>query len=62
MMWKSVPSSQGGALKDEDDDDDDDFAAKSGSRREITALMDDENWKKIAETVDKVGKKKSIAD
>ena len=32
MMWKSVPSSEGGALNDDDDDADDDFAAKSGSR------------------------------
>ena len=55
MMWKSIPSSEGSALNDEDEDGDDDFAAKSGSRREVTALIDDPNWKAVAEAVDKVG-------
>ena len=55
MMWKSVPSSEGSALNDEDEDGDDDFSAKSGSRRDITALIDDPHWKAIAEAVDTVG-------
>ena len=55
MMWKSIPSSEGSTLNDEDEDGDDDFAAKSGSRRDITALIDDANWKAVAEAVDRVG-------
>ena len=42
-------------MNDEDEDGDDDFAAKSGSRRDITALIDDANWKAVAEAVDRVG-------
>ena len=55
MMRKSIPSSEGSAIDDEDEDGDDDFAAKSGSRRDITALIDDPHWKAVAEAVDRVG-------
>ncbi len=54
LLFRSIPAKDGSELKDSDDEDDDDFATKTGSRKEITALIDDDEWRRIAEAVDKV--------
>jgi hypothetical protein len=54
LVCKPIPTSDGTNLYDSDDDDDDDFSGKSGSRKEVTALIDDDQWKAIAQAVDEV--------